>query len=300
MIYNTKIATSHNIYFSEKQIANALGGDVTGPNKVIAPGPGHSRSDRSLSILISSTGKIIVHSFSGQDWKLCHDYVIEALGISKDLLRAVLPADPATGHRPSSDSAIQLWTEAEHIGGTLAELYFYSRGLTVPKTAHDALRFHPRCPFGSGNRYPSLLALYRDIQTDEPKAISRTALTATGGKIGRKVLGPKSGCAIKLSPHDSVTLGLTIGEGVETVLGGMSEGFYPAWALGDASELAKFPFLQGTETLTILVDNDESGTGNRSAIAFSQRWTAAGAEVRRVIPDTVGADMADIASKRGV
>ena len=42
-------------------------------------GPGHSSKDRSLSILITGSG-FIVHSFAGDDWRVCKDYVRSRLG----------------------------------------------------------------------------------------------------------------------------------------------------------------------------------------------------------------------------
>ena len=54
--------------------ARALGGEVSGA-QVLCPGPGHSAEDRSLSVTIGRDGEPIVHSFSGDDWKLCRDYV---------------------------------------------------------------------------------------------------------------------------------------------------------------------------------------------------------------------------------
>src|SRR5262249_61405337 len=41
-----------------------LGGEVAG-GQALAPGPGHSRQDRSLAVTIGQTGKIIVCSFAG-------------------------------------------------------------------------------------------------------------------------------------------------------------------------------------------------------------------------------------------
>ena len=133
-----------------------------------------------------------------------------------------------------------------------------------------------------------------DVRTNEPRAILRTALTKTGEKIGRMALGAKASAAIKLTADPDVTLGLAVGEGLETVLSAMQLGFSPAWALGDASNLRQFPVLLGIECLTIIVDNDKSGTGQRAAIECSRRWTRAGREVFRVIPDRCGDDFNDI------
>ncbi len=55
-----------------------------------------------------------------------------------------------------------------------------------------------------------------DVRTNEPRAIQRTAITEAGEKIGRMMLGPKTSAAIKLSADEDVTIGLAVGEGLET------------------------------------------------------------------------------------
>jgi hypothetical protein len=122
----------------------------------------------------------------------------------------------------------------------------------------------------------------------------RTALSEAGEKIGRMALGLKAGAAIKLTADPDVTLGLAVGEGLETVLSAMQLGFRPAWALGDANNLRRFPVLSGIECLTIIVDNDATGTGQGAALECSSRWTTAGRQVFRVIPDRTGDDMNDL------
>jgi putative DNA primase/helicase len=62
-----------------REIALALGGDVVSVNQVAAPGPGHSSKDRSLSILITGSS-FVVHSFAGDNWRVCKDYVRSRLG----------------------------------------------------------------------------------------------------------------------------------------------------------------------------------------------------------------------------
>jgi Toprim domain len=189
--------------------------------------------------------------------------------------------------------ALELFKDASpHIATTPVELYLRGRGLSLPEgVAGRVIRFHSSCPYGSKTRHPCMLALLRDVMTNEPRAIQRTALTPSGEKIGRLTLGPKNGAAIKLTREEDVTYGLTVGEGAETTLAGMALGFQPAWALGDADGVRCFRVLSGIEALTILVDHDASGTGQRAAIECSARWTAAGREVLRVIPDEPGADI---------
>jgi putative DNA primase/helicase len=190
--------------------------------------------------------------------------------------------------------ALEIWNAGRDVGGTLAARYLASRKLVLPEgVSGRAIRFHPACPFG-GDRHPTMIGLFRAIVNNQPRAIHRTALTLDGDKLGRKVLGPKSGTAIKLTADEDVTTGIAIGEGIESTLAGMLLGFVPAWALGDVSGIASFPVLPGLETLTIFVDHDVSGTGQRRAIECSRRWTTAGRQVFRVVPIKEGADLADI------
>jgi putative DNA primase/helicase len=205
-----------------------------------------------------------------------------------------------------------LWREAHSIHGTHAACYLEWRHVlgAALEAGDGVLRFHPNCPFGEGARHPCLIAMRCDIHSDEPRAIQRIALTEglmsaiqrttftqfieASGKIARRTLGPKTGTAIKLSSDEIVTQGLTVGEGLETVLAGMVKGFRPAWALGDAGNVENFPVLGGIETLTILVDNDASGRGQRAALECSARWTRSGREVLRAVPNQNGYDFNDM------
>jgi putative DNA primase/helicase len=67
-----------------RSLACALGGEVSG-RQVLAPGPGHSHRDRSISIRIepSAPDGFIVYSFAGDDPLVCKDYVRERLGLAQ-------------------------------------------------------------------------------------------------------------------------------------------------------------------------------------------------------------------------
>jgi hypothetical protein len=62
--------------------ARALGGEASG-NSVMAPGPGHSPHDRSLSVTLDANapGGFLVHSFAGDDPIACKDHVRARLGL---------------------------------------------------------------------------------------------------------------------------------------------------------------------------------------------------------------------------
>jgi len=81
------------------------------------------------------------------------------------------------------------------------------------------------------------VALFRDIVTNEPCGIHRTFLDSAGRKLGRKMLGRAGGAAIKLDADEDVTLGLHIGEGIETGIAAQLAGFRPVWALGSANAI---------------------------------------------------------------
>ena len=145
-----------------------------------------------------------------------------------------------------------------------------------------------------------MVALWTDAVSGEPRAIHRTAITDAGAKVGRKTLGPSAGCVIRLWPDSEVERGLVIGEGIETTLAAATRVQHrgtlltPAWATGDAGHLENFPTLPGIEALTILVDHDENGRGQRATAECARRWTVAGHEVTQLIPRIPGKDFADL------
>src|SRR3954471_22267292 len=62
-------------------LAQTLGGEICGC-EVLAPGPGLSPWDRSLSIRPDpqAPGGFRVHSFANDDWRRCRNYVRDCLG----------------------------------------------------------------------------------------------------------------------------------------------------------------------------------------------------------------------------
>src|SRR6476659_2096632 len=143
----------------------------------------------------------------------------------------------------------------------------------------EVLAYHPACPFEAG-RLPCMVALIRDIQTDEPRAIHRTALKlgALPERIGRLSFGPIAGGSIKLSPNDEVTSGRLVGEGIETVLSASQMfQFRPAWSLISTAGMRGFPVLSVVECVTVAVDNDQAG--QQAAAELVQRYSTAGVEI---------------------
>jgi putative DNA primase/helicase len=180
--------------------------------------------------------------------------------------------------------ALKLWDERQPFVGSPAWTYLReTRGLGDWLEVFDldeSLGYHSSCPFGK-ERLPCMVALVRDIKSDELVAVHRTALTndPKPQRIGRLSLGPVAGGAVKLSLDGDVTTGLMIGEGIETALSASSIfHFQPVWSVLSRSGIARFPILSGIESITIVADNDESGDGQGDAAKLSQRLVAAGIE----------------------
>jgi hypothetical protein len=208
------------------------------------------------------------------------------------------PPDPAPDN---GRIALDIWQSARPLRGTLGETYPRRRRIDLDQIPDldDVLRFAPRCLFGN-ERLPCVIALVRDIVTNEPVAIQRTAIDSSGKKIGRLSLGPTKGGAIKLWADAAVSISLVVGEGMETVASAATAIHYegtvlqPAWSLLDRGNLGTFPVLPGIEVLTILVDNDESGHGQADAATCARRWREAGRKVYPLIPRKRGSDFNDI------
>jgi len=280
--------------------AKALGGEVAGRNNVLCPGPGHSPRDRSLSVTFTGDD-FTVFSHAGDDWRACKDHVRERLGLG-DFTPAETSSPvivtPTPEDRDRIERAGTLWREARSIEGTPAAVYLASRGVSYQG---EALRWHPSCPFGKGERHGCMIGLVRNIVTNEPQAIHRTAIDATGRKIDRKAYGPIGGGAVKLTDDADVTKVIAIGEGIETALS-IRElpdlGNMPVWSVLSANGIAGFPVLPGIESVWIAADNDASGTGQNAARSAGERLHAAGVETIILAPTQAGADLNDKVARR--
>lgn len=196
--------------------------------------------------------------------------------------------------------AVRVWRQSVSPTETVVARYLANRGLALPPdAAGEAIRYHPRCPFGRGVVAECMVALVRDTVTDLPVGIHRTALSHDGrkaeyGGLSRMTLGPIGGGAVKLTPDADVGLGLGIGEGIESTLSlrrlpGCES--LAVWALLAANQVAALPVLPGVEGLWVAVDHDLVGAA--AAGAARDRWQAAGVDVVTAKPTANGADLND-------
>jgi uncharacterized protein DUF5906 len=100
--------------------ARALGGEVWG-EQVLCPGPGHSPHDRSLSVTPSAAAPdgFLVHSFCGDDWQTCRDYVRRRLGMEPFKPKENGKASSTKHHfdYPGPDGALLYQVEREDLPG---------------------------------------------------------------------------------------------------------------------------------------------------------------------------------------
>jgi len=207
------------------------------------------------------------------------------------------PQDDAEAKR-NSELALAIWNEGVDPHGTMAEVYLWGRDLSLPNDC-GALRFHARCPRGA-ERGPALIAAMCPLQSHEPVAIQRVFFTADRAtKISAMMLGPTSGCAMKLTGHYETHSEplmfcprLFVCEGLETGIALIERGYSPLWALGSAGAIERLPILFGVGQLIICADHDPVGL--RAAKVAADRWNATTHQEAIIItPEAEGRDYAD-------
>jgi hypothetical protein len=78
-------------------------------------------------------------------------------------------------------SILALWRECRDPHGTIVERYLREhRKVELPDNAAEVIRYHPNCFFDGKRRERCMVALIRNIKTNAPQGIHRTALTPDG------------------------------------------------------------------------------------------------------------------------
>ena len=223
-------------------------------------------------------------------------------------------------HRARANLA-RLWSQAlapRHADAGALRRYLAGRGLDPTDVPADAIRLHPalgywtRSPQGQPvltGRFPALLAVVRspdgrrltlhrtylrpDGRAKAPVPCPRKLLPALAGDA-------LSGAAIRLATAGEV---LGVAEGLETALAASALSGMPVWACLSATLLRRFEPPSGVRLLTIWVDKDRSGTGERAAAALRDRLVPRLAVTLRTPADSIppgaaGLDWADVWASR--
>ena len=276
-------------------VAKALGGTVSGKNRVSAPGPGHSRADRSLSIFVDPClpGGFIVHSFAGDDPLACKDHIRQRLGSGSWRGRVQpcpLPLVSIPNNAPDGGSTAttwpRLWANSLPVLGTPAETYLRSvRGIcgAIPVT----LRFLPT----RTNHPPAMVAAFAMAHEPEPgvlfvppgalRAVHLTRLKPDGmGKADHQnpkiILGRgAAGVPIVVAPPNDL-LGLAITEGIEDALSVHAATGMGAWAAGGAGRMPALAEAVPDYMDCVTIYGDDNKAGIAGATALLRRLSARG------------------------
>ena len=284
-----------------KAIARALGGEVNSGG-VSAPGPGHSKHDRSMRLIMdpSAPHGFRVHSFSpSYDWREGMDYVKSQLGLSDDPRRehqpklAKTPKSHLDDKKARIEAAKRIWADCRPVAGTPAEIFCASavasnfrNGLSACGTAHSvqSMLEPKRCVY---LRWlpPSTTFSLTCFWASTAHSLKQTASRSRWSRVwanGEANAGQGRRRCNRATPDEEVTGGLGICEGIETGLSLLASGWKPVWAVMSANGIADFEILSGVESLTIWADDDE--TGIAAAKRCAARWLAVGNDCEVVLP----------------
>lgn len=258
--------------------------------------PSHDDSSPSLSIRTGDRS-LFFHCFSG-----CETVdVMRALRRSgqvgrEGVLSTEEPAKPKSGNL---DALLEkVWNGAQPIGGTAAEEYLASRGITV---SSNQLRFHPRVQLGSkaeASYHRAMLAALRD-GTGRLIALHRTFLapakpTKAAFENPKRLLGYPGKGAVRLAAAGEV---LGLAEGIETALAARMVYNIPVWAVLGNERFGMIDIPTTVKRIVILADNDAGG--KRAAKLARDGLGGKGIELQELWPMNDCNDWADIVACKG-
>lgn len=252
-----------------KRIVDAMGGVLMdGGRRALIRGPGHGPADRSVSLLETEDGRVLIHCFSPRDdWRQ----------VQAELADLGLLDESAHDHAPTSEPMVRvqnelrdedrrarvlrLWEESLPVAGTIGERYLRARAIEGELPGPDVLRFHPRMTsLEDRERRPALVAglvnqegVLEGIQVTllTPHGAAKAALTTPRRTIGRLM-----GHYVRIDAPGDV---LVVAEGLETALSARRALGAGAWAFLSAENLALFEPPPVIDKLIIAADHDEAG-----------------------------------------
>lgn len=136
-------------------IVKKLGGEIyAGGNKAMIPGPGHSPTDRSISLLLSPNGKIRVHAFSDHDWREVMDWLKAEDLVSDDhrLIDRPQPGRTSTPMRSDTEKramARLIWEAGQPLSETLSKKWLTVTRRISRRVDSPAFRHAPNAPLSA-------------------------------------------------------------------------------------------------------------------------------------------------------
>ncbi len=270
-------------------IVVVLGGDLHhGGRSANVPAPGHSKADRSVSLLHDGD-RLVIHSFGSADWRdvrahLHHLGLIDDGGRLTGATASGFGSVPAVAPRASPRRRIAaaraLWANALPLAeDDLCLRYFRLRGVRLHSLPDD-LRRHPEAPVSvfrpTGPTCPALIAAVRT--PDDAISAVEIAYLDLDGRASRRIRLPRktvgsapAGVAVRLSPPEAE---MVVSEGVATTLSAMARFSLPGWALLSAGNLARWSAPSGVRR--VLIAGDRGPAGEAAAAELCRRLRAGG------------------------
>lgn len=282
-------------------IVRALGGDLYDRGRrANVPAPGHSRRDRSVSLLLSG-GRVVAHSFSAVGWREVLDDLrrrglVDAAGAPCSGAAAVFDSTPAPLRAERLAAARRLWAGGTAAGaGTLSARHAVLRG--IRRALPEALRHHSAAPLSAYRpcrvTRPALLASVHTpdgmLTAVEVTYLGPDGCRASGLRLPRKTVGLlPSGSAVRLDPPGPEML---VGEGVFTTLSATERFGLPGWALLSTGNLRRWRPPEGVRRVLIAADRGEDG--ETSAAVLAGRLVVSGVHARIRLPPSPFGDWND-------
>lgn len=268
---------------SLRAIVSALGGDLY-QNGVRAnvPAPGHSGTDRSISLVLSE-GRVVAHGFGAADWREALDD-LRRRGLIDGQGRPTGGTGVVSARRPDLRqriaTAARLWDDGRPATATSrTALHLRRRGVPWREDLTD-LRDHPAAPlsvYRPGGRARSAMMVRISDPVGGLTGIEITYLDpngdqASGLSVSRKTIGAvPAGSAVRL-----MTVGprMLVGEGVLTTLSAVRRLGRPGWALLSAGNLARWS--PPGEVRDVLIAADRGLAGEQAAVRLQARLRSLG------------------------
>ena len=183
--------------------------------------------------------------------------------------------------------ARDLWKQSHPAAGSPAEVYLWSRLLTMP--VPPAIRFMGRqWHRESGGYWPAMICRVDHVGGGHV-AVHQTYLNPLDPAVKvaldprKRCVGPIKGAAVQLAPAAAT---MAIAEGVENALAVMIGWEMPAWAALSANGIAELvlPPVETGLAVDIVVAADADPAGLLGARRAGRRWLAEGRKVRVCTP----------------
>lgn len=278
-------------------IVKALGGELYGPSRASVPGPGHGPQDRSVSLFVDRSGRLVVSSFGRTAWQeVVDDLRLRGLIDADKRLIGGAPvgagwtrAAPEVSRGDKVRAARAVWGDGDPIARTLAERHVRARAVVRDLPSAFALRHSRAAPLRAYDpedlrSRPALLAGVRtpagDICAVEVTFLDRSGDRARDLRLTRKTIGAiPPGSAVRLDPPATEML---VGEGVFSCLSASQRFGLPVWALLSTARLVTWSPPEGVRA--VLIAGDNGVVGRRSAYRLAGRLRAAGVRARTEFP----------------